>query len=89
MKKILIAMTMFAATVGNANAFEFNSNNDIIVQSIIAQIVKQTVGNTIESDSGNVVIHTGGIQSSGKLTKCWNSPYYDSEGNMYMRVKCL
>jgi len=80
---------MFAATIGNANAFEFDTNGDVLVQSIIAQIVKQTFGNTIESDSGNVVIHTGGIQSGGKLTKCWNSPYYDSEGNMYMRVKCL
>jgi len=89
MKKILIAMTMFAATIGNANAFEFDSNNDVLVQTIIAQIVKQTVGNTIESDSGNVVIHTQGVQNNGKLTKCWNSPYYDSKGNMYMRVKCL
>ena len=89
MKKILIAMMMFAATVGNANAFEFDTNGDVLVQTIIAQIVKQTVGNTIESDSGNVVIHTQGVQNNGKLTKCWNSPYYDSEGNMYMRVKCL
>ena len=89
MKKILIAMMMFAATVGNANAFEFDTNGDVLVQTIIAQIVKQTVGNTIESDSGNVVIHTQGVQNNGKLTKCWNSPYYDSEGNVYMRVKCL
>jgi hypothetical protein len=89
MKKILIAMMMFAATVGNANAFEFDTNGDVLVQTIIAQIVKQTVGNTIESDSGNVVIHTQGVQNNGKLTKCWNSPFYDSKGNVYMRVKCL
>ena len=31
MKKILIAMTMFAATIGNANAFQFETNNDILV----------------------------------------------------------
>ena len=88
MKKILIAMTMFAATIGNANAFEFDTNNDAVVQSIIAQVVKQVVGNTIESDSGNVIIHTQGVQNNGKLRECWNSPYYDSEGNMHMRVKC-
>jgi hypothetical protein len=86
MKKILIAMTMFAATIGNANAFQFETNNDVVVQSIIAQVIKQTVGNTV--NTGNVTIHTTGIQTKRKMTKCVSSPQYFSDGTMKMRVKC-
>jgi hypothetical protein len=86
MKKILIAMTMFAATIGNANAFQFETNNDILVQTIIGQIIQQTVGNTV--NTGNVTIHTTGIQTKQKMTKCVSSPQYFSDGTMKMRVKC-
>ena len=43
MKKLLIAVMMGVAFTGNANAFEFNSNNDVIVQSVIAQIINKSL----------------------------------------------
>jgi len=88
MKKILIAMTMFAATIGNANAFEFQVNGDAVLQSVIKQVVAQTIGNTVKTGGGQVVIHTSKGVATGKMTRCWNSPKYDSEGNMTMRVVC-
>jgi len=88
MKKILIAMTMFAATIGNANAFEFNTNGDVLVQMIIKEVVLQTVGNTAKNDSGTVIVDTVGIQTQGKVSQCWTSPQYFSDGSMKMRVRC-
>jgi len=88
MKKLLIAVMMGVAFTGNANAFEFKVNNDVIVQSVIAQIINKTLGNTVTLGDEKVVVHTTGMVTTGKATKCWNSPFYDSDGNMHMRIQC-
>ena len=87
MKKILIAMMMVVGVTGNANAFEFQLSGDAVLHSVIKQVVAQTVGNTVNV-GGQVVVHTGKAVETGRATKCWNSPKYDSEGNMTMRVVC-
>lgn len=88
MKKILIAVLMGVAFTGNANAVEFEINGDAVLQNVIKQVVAQTIGNTVKTGGGQVVVHTGKTVTTGKMTKCWNSPKYDSQGNMTMRLVC-
>ena len=87
MKKILFAVMMIAGAT-NANAFEFNTNGDVLVQMIIKEVVLQTVGNTAKNDSGTIIVDTVGIQTQGKVSQCWTSPQYFSDGSMKMRVRC-
>ena len=91
MKKILFATLMFTATIGNANAFEFETNNNSFITSVINQIVKQTVHQTVGSQVGDgkhVIVHTGNASRTGNLTRCWTSTIYRSDGTPMPQVVC-
>lgn len=87
MKKILIAMMMFGATVGNANAFEFQTNGDAILTEVIKQVVQQTVGQQV-GDGKHIIVRTGNAAAQKKLTKCWTSTIYNSQGVAMPQVVC-
>jgi len=95
MKKILFATMMFATTIGNANAFEFQTNNDTFVTTVINQIVTQQVEQTFGSqstsqigDGKHVIIRTQDVIKTGKVSRCWTSTIYNSQGTPMPQVVC-
>ena len=86
MKKILIAMMMLAGAT-NAHAFEFNVNGDALLTEIVKQIVHQTVGEQI-GDGKHVIIRTNTAANQGKVSQCWTSTIYNSQGKAMPQVVC-
>ena len=86
MKKILIAMMMIAGST-NAHAFEFNVNGNALLTTVIQQIVTQTVGDQM-GDNKHVIVHTGNAVQQKKLTQCWTSTIYNSQGKAMPQVVC-
>ena len=86
MKKILIAMMMLAGAT-NAHAFEFNVNGDALLTEIVKQIVHQTVGEQI-GDGKHVIIRTNNAANQGKVSQCWTSTIYNSQGKAMPQVVC-
>lgn len=86
MKKILIAMMMIAGAT-NAHAFEFQVNGNALLTTIIQQVVTQTVGDQM-GDNKHVIVHTGNAVQQKKLTQCWTSTIYNSQGKAMPQVVC-
>jgi len=87
MKKLVIALMMVVAGVGNAQAFEFKINESAVAAMIVQSIIKQQVPSTVhESDIFD--IHTDTMITTGKSTECWNKVVYDSKGNARTKVVC-
>jgi hypothetical protein len=86
MKKILIAMMMFAGAT-NAHAFEFQVNGDTLLTEIVKQVVHQTVGSQM-GDGKHVIIRTNNAANQGKLSQCWTSTIYTSTGKAMPQVVC-
>jgi len=86
MKKILIAMMMIAGAT-NAHAFEFQVNGDTLLTEIVKQVVHQTVGSQM-GDGKHVIIRTNNAANQGKLSQCWTSTIYNSQGKAMPQVVC-
>ena len=86
MKKILIAMMMLAGAT-NAHAFEFNVNGDALITQIIQQVVTQTVGDQM-GDGKHVIVRTGNAAAQKKMTTCWTSTIYTSDGKAMPQLVC-
>jgi hypothetical protein len=90
MKKLLIAMTMMIATVGNANAFEFDFNEHVMTEMVVTTVIKTVMGDKkqVKIGNGGVIIDTVGVIGKGKMTKCWTSQIYKSDGTVINQVQC-
>jgi hypothetical protein len=86
MKKILIAMMMIVGAT-NAHAFEFKVNGDTLLTEIVKQVVHQTVGTQI-GDGKHVIVRTGNAAAQKKMTTCWTSTIYTSDGKAMPQLVC-
>ena len=87
MKKILFAVMMVAGAT-NANAFEFNVTGDALLTEIVKQVVAQTVGEEV-GNGQNVIVRTQNAAQTGKMTQCWTSTIYNSQGVAMPQVVCF
>ena len=83
-------MTMMIATVGNANAFEFDFNENVLTEIAVTTVIKTVMGDKKQVSVGNggVVIDTVGVIGKNKVTKCWTSQIYKSDGTIVNQVQC-
>jgi len=86
MKKILIVMMMTAAVTGNANAFDFEVNSNVMTETFVTSVLKQILPQTVKD--GNIIVHTGKITHTQQASKCWVKNVYDSQGNVKQKLVC-
>ena len=76
MKKIICGIVLSLGLVGNANAFEIQSNDAVMKQVLIQSVLQQLLG-------GNTNINNGmGIQ------QCWSKFVYHSDGSKTPKIVC-
>ena len=89
MKKILIAMMMIGATIGNANATDFKINEAFVVTAVLTQVLGAVNGDAKNDiNIGGVSVGTVGIISGQGVKDCWTPVVYDSNGNATVGVQC-
>lgn len=88
MKKILCGMLMSVALVGNANAFEFNVNDNVMKQVLIQTVLTEMLGKKNTLNFPNATVHTGNIKTTGQPTQCWTKFVYHADGSKTPKVVC-
>jgi hypothetical protein len=88
MKKIICGMLMSVALVGNASAFEFDTNNDVLKVVLLQTVLNEMLGKQNTLNLPNATIHTGVAGQTGKITQCWTKFVYHSNGTKTPKVVC-
>jgi len=91
MKKMLIAVMMIVGVTGNAQALEFDINQNVLIQTVLTQVIKNVnggQGTDIKVGNGGVTIHGAGVAGKGKMTKCWTSQIYSADGSVTTQLQC-
>ena len=90
MKKLLIAMMMIVGVTGNAQAFEFDFNENVLTDIAVTTVIKTVMGDKkqVKIGNGGVIIDTVGVIGKGKMTKCWTSQIHKSDGTVINQVQC-
>jgi len=90
MKKILIAMMMTFAVVGNAQAVEFDFNENVLAEIAVSTVIKTVMGDKkqVKIGNGGIIVDTVGVIGKGKMSKCWTSQIYKSDGTVINQVQC-
>jgi len=90
MKKLLTAMTLVFGMTNVATATDFDLNPNLIAITAVRAVVHEVLGgsSSLKIGTGGVVIETTNVIETGKVTRCWNAPVYDSEGNVTFTLQC-
>ena len=90
MKKLLPAMTLVFGMTNVATATDFDLNPNLIAITAVRAVVHEVLGgsSSLKIGTGGVVIETTNVIETGKVTRCWNAPVYDSEGNVTFTLQC-
>ena len=90
MKRLITAILFLFGFIGSVNATDFDLNPNLIAITAVRAVVHEVLGgsSSLKIGTGGVVVETTNVIETGKVTRCWNAPVYDSEGNVTFTLQC-
>ena len=91
MKKIICGIVLSLGLVGNASAFDIQSNDDVMKQVLIQSVLQQLLGGQSNLNKQiNVTIGSPqNIYNGIGVTQCWTKFVYHSNGTKTPKVVCM